>query len=267
MQQTISMDDPQITDLHILVRRLVTLAAVASRRAQDSYRETPAAGKRITSHLTSAQCHVKRYPSKQEVVFTGSNALLDWIFNFLPIPVRYGKGWVHWGFALAHKSLWSRVLAELDPGKPVVFIGHSAGGALADLSCDFTDHFESSGFIAFGKPNLRRKLNHKDDYHSLDHLSIKLSVVNYGDVVATIPRVLFGPHPEQDILYRDRNSETHLNCTADYRRRDRKVGHAVKGHFMYRYVMWLERLSRVTVWATELPSAAANDPDVLEKSA
>lgn len=255
------------TDEHDRMWNLVDDAIRAVHKARSSYeKKVSIVHKRIFSRLTSANCYVVHGHGLQEVVFTGSNALLDWVFNCLPIPVKYGKGWVHWGFALAHKSIWSQVRRELDPKKPVVFIGHSAGGALASLSCDFVDEFAGAGFITFGKPNLRTKKK-PHEYHDTSHLLIQLSVVNYGDGVATIPKLLFGPHPEQDILYRDRHGQTHFNCTKEFRDEDRKIGKFIKGHFVDHYVSWLKELNEVCVWNYDLPADAANDPEELEKSA
>lgn len=255
------------TEEHQRMWNLVERATLAVELARLSYeKKISIVHKNIFSRLTSANCYVLQSPTMQEVVFTGSNALLDWVYNCLPIPVKYGKGWVHWGFALAHKSIWRKVRKELDPRKPVLFIGHSAGGALASLSCDFADVFAGAGFITFGKPNLRTKKK-PHEYHSHAHLFVQLSVVNYGDGVATIPRLLFGPHPEQDILYRDRHGQTHFNCTQEFRDKDRKIGKFIKGHFIAHYVGWLNDLNEVCVWDYDLPADAANDPEDLEKSA
>lgn len=265
MQTVTIAGTDDLSDEHRRMWDDIEVARAAVELSVNSYGDI-AEMKRVSNRATSANCYIGERQGCQLVVYTGSNAFLDWVFNFLPIPVKYGKGWVHWGFALAHKSIWKRVRAHLDPSKPILFIGHSAGGALADLSTDFVDEFPERGYVTFGKPNLRTKKD-KDEYHSMAHLFIKLSVMNCGDVVPTIPRVLFGPHPEQDTLYRDWSGVSHFNSRREFRKADRARFKYIKGHFIEYYAVWLHSLKDVKVWTHALPTEAANDPIELEKSA
>jgi pimeloyl-ACP methyl ester carboxylesterase len=178
-----------------------SLLSMASNMAEDSYDYVPM-GRKIESRLTSTTCFVLKREDMNIVVFRGTQQLSDWIFNLTAIPVRYAKRWVHGGFAIAHKSVWKEIRKTLDPTKKLLLCGHSLGGALAELSACKTKDFKEVHLVTFGKPNvffrLRRGRNYKT---ALKHLRTQLSVVAGSDVIARLPRFLYGPAFGQTMLY------------------------------------------------------------------
>ncbi|MCB1238002.1 MAG: lipase family protein [Verrucomicrobiae bacterium] len=75
--------------------------------------------------------------------FRGTNKLRQWIMNLTAVPVRLAAGdedcVVHQGFKVLFNRVWPAIepcLAEIEagPGGPVIYTGHSLGGAFATLA-------------------------------------------------------------------------------------------------------------------------------------
>lgn len=208
---------------------------------------------RIRCKLTGATAMILNRGTYTLVVFRGSNSLVDWVFNCLPIPVRYGRGSVHWGMAAAHKSIWKAIAKRIPTYQPVYFVGHSLGGAMAELSCDFI-YRQETGYVAYGKPHLRRKGVHP----SIGHLKVKLSVVQGSDVVTTLPRFMFGPHPDQDVLYLGNDERNYWQPDEDFIEADRTLRGTLTHHFMAGY---MERLASLEVDAVDFTKSPVEAVD------
>ncbi len=89
--------------------------------------------------LWSVKIHVASHPDFNIVAIRGTTTPVDYVGNALFQPVTERSdfpGAVHQGFWLAFKNTqWKlqRLLENLDKNKPVIFTGHSRGGALAML--------------------------------------------------------------------------------------------------------------------------------------
>ena len=84
---------------------------------------------------TSTVAYLLRQEHRQWLIWRGTESAKDWIFNLGIIPIRIrGGSWIHGGFYLAHKSVWSDIKRELDVDKPLVVVGHSLGGALSEAT-------------------------------------------------------------------------------------------------------------------------------------
>ena len=70
------------------------------------------------------------------VVFQGTTEIRQWGFNVDVLPRKWsGEGLVHSGFSKALDLVWDHLEPRLErAGGPVLFCGHSLGGALATLA-------------------------------------------------------------------------------------------------------------------------------------
>ncbi len=66
----------------------------------------------------------------------GSEATADWLANLNAVPVRWGPGWVHWGFVSQFEAQQADLATQLDSltrngVNDILITGHSLGGALS----------------------------------------------------------------------------------------------------------------------------------------
>lgn len=189
----------------------------------------------------SAYCEYVRGPDVDMLVWKGSAEWADWIINAAAVPVRYAGGWCHGGFATAHDSLWKTVRGWIRPGRPLLVTGHSLGGAMADLTTarlyqrhEPPDLLWLGGVhqITYGKPNvwLKGRAPLRED------LRTHLSVVSGSDLVTRLPRYLYGPAPDQHMLYLPNEpgmgDKYWINPSAGARRLDFQLAHAASDHDM-----------------------------------
>lgn len=166
------------------------------------------------------------------LAFKGSKEFFDWIINlyFFP-PRKYGLAWSHRGFSRFHQAIWKDIAPHLNPRKPLILTGHSAGGALAEKSAEFCRDFRCAHLITFGKPNLywrpSREIN--------THLQTQISVVHGSDIVARLPRYMYGPDPRQDKLYLSNHGNDYWNPDNDFILDDWRVSEIISDHSMKLY--------------------------------
>ncbi|EDQ90260.1 uncharacterized protein MONBRDRAFT_36670 [Monosiga brevicollis MX1] len=95
------------------------------------------------------------------VAFKGSDALSNWVANVFIDQQNDEHGRVHSGFWQSFQSAKDRLSRDLQPyfGHPVVFCGHSKGGALANLAAAYFAHeFQQKKWIlTFGAPKVGDK--------------------------------------------------------------------------------------------------------------
>lgn len=130
------------------------------------------------------------------VCIAGSDDLKDWFDNFKIISEHipnYGK--MHFGFYESFCSLniqISRCMSKIDRNKPVKIIGHSKGGAIAEIMAFYlkkTARFEDVELFTFGSPRVGKGEWHRRFLDS----EIKYSrYVNGKDPVPRVPRNYMG---------------------------------------------------------------------------
>lgn len=193
---------------------------------------------------SSAVVYIKTFNDVQYVVFRGTDKLPDWIFNLFALPVKYRGTWMHAGFAIVHKSIWKKVLRRLDLDRRTVFIGHSLGGAIAEISAYtcFLDKLKDVDGVFFGKPNV---------FHKMADLLLPfrtnrcLSVVNPCDPITMVPKLMYKPHPLQaKLVLSKRDNTAYLNPDKSFITRMISF-EDVKNHRMSEYGRRLEKVIEI----------------------
>lgn len=87
-------------------------------------------------HFTSGRSQVSAHELDGElwVGFEATDHWTDILDHLLFIPVKFNGYWVHWGWLRAYRRVRSWVWEAVDQNLPVVFSGHSLGGAMAQIA-------------------------------------------------------------------------------------------------------------------------------------
>lgn len=148
--------------------------------------------------VNGTQCHVMISADNQIVAFRGTEKSIDDIMTDLDIRVKRDK---HNGFAEAYIRVQKEIECLLDPKKPVKFIGHSLGGALAIIAgAWFTG--EDKQVITFGAPRVYTKDGAK--LYEGSHITHRLE--NKCDPVPYLPPYSMGFRHVGMTLYLSNNS-------------------------------------------------------------
>ena len=75
------------------------------------------------------------FPENATLFVRGSDSICDWFLNVLAFPIPYKN--VHFGFYVQAQMLIEKCLDE--KVKPTTIVGHSAGGAIAQIAAEFFD--------------------------------------------------------------------------------------------------------------------------------
>ena len=210
--------------------------------SENAYGDYIVGATKIECDRTSTTAFVHRTPDLDIVVFRGTQQARDWIYNVLTVPRPYQGRWAHAGFVRAHRSIWQDVRELLDPDKKLLICGHSLGGALAELSAWRCRNFNDVHLITLGKPNVFFNPSY---YGKMPWLKTQLSVVCGSDLVARVPRLLFGPDGGQTQLYFEAADKTpHINPTKRFKKNDWKMSGAVSDHSMKSYRECIEAFDK-----------------------
>ena len=188
---------------------------------------------KIENKWTSMTAYVVKRKSIDVIVFRGTQQARDWIFNASAIPVPYAGRLAHGGFAMAHRSIWKKILPHIDWKKRTLVCGHSLGGALSEITAAILERsgHQNVNLVTFGKPNVWFKGSKRRMI-----LDNQISVVNGSDSVAKIPRALYGPSKSQTMLYFSNTGFDCIDPSRDTRRADRgNLKDGISDHFMDGY--------------------------------
>jgi hypothetical protein len=182
---------------------------------------------------TDTTCFVLQTTDCDYVIWRGTESKRDWLYNLLFIPRPVQKAWIHMGFYRAQQGVWKDVRKVLNPAKKTVQIGHSLGGACAEISCLLSREFQKLHLITFGKPNTFARFRKC----RMDHLKTQYSVVHGSDIVARIPRFGYRPSTGTNLkqLWFANNGLDFINPDVKIKKQDWKVGESVSDHMMGGY--------------------------------
>lgn len=203
----------------------------AAKYALKAYDEDMDGAIKIENSKTSTTAYIIEHARHQYVVFRGTQQARDWIFNLTAFPWRYNGRWVHGGFMMAHRSVWDKISPHLNPDKEIIFVGHSLGAALAELSAHRCRSLPNVRLITFGKPNVFLRPSKA----KMKKLKSQVSFVCGSDMVARIPSIGFCPDAGQTLVYFDNWGKTWIDPPESYVRRDRGIGDAISDHDMAGY--------------------------------
>jgi len=184
---------------------------------------------KIENKWTSTTAYFVRRKSVDIIVFRGTQQAADWIWNASAIPVPYAGRFCHGGFATAHASVWGEIKKLIDYKKRTLVCGHSLGGALAELTAaKLNKKHPNLSLITFGKPNTFFK-----GFKRPMALDDQISCVMADDIVAKIPKVMFGPSSSQTMLYFANSGKSFINPKKE--QKDGGISDAISDHFMENY--------------------------------
>ncbi len=117
------------------------------------------------------------------LVFRGTDHIQDWIANLTSFPVAWEQsGTVHYGFKEEFTEVWSDIAQYLTTvTTPIIYTGHSLGGALALLAASVKPPHM---VYTFGAP----RVGDQQFVNSLKDIPI-YRIVNNRDAVPTLPPV------------------------------------------------------------------------------
>lgn len=193
------------------------------------------------SRLTSAEAVLTKLPNCHVLAFKGSKEPMDWLMNITALPFPNRAGLCHAGFGLAHWSLWRQIKKDLSHDKPLLITGHSLGGALAEISAGLLKSKRETvhtWFISFGKPNVWLKGCDPD----MTYLDAQVSVVNCSDIVARIPKQMYGPSRTQTMLYFGADDNDYINPSKDLLVKELKTVDWFSHHLMPQYHERIEQM-------------------------
>ena len=85
--------------------------------AMKAYNDKNPKAIKIESKLTSTTVYIAKRKTIDIIAFRGTQQGRDWLTDAMVIPVPYAGRLCHGGFALAHKSVWKKVVPHIDPKK------------------------------------------------------------------------------------------------------------------------------------------------------
>ena len=155
------------------------------------------------------------------VVITGTNDIRDWFKNFYFLKKSLGGGIrVHRGFHRGFKQIKNQIKRTLRDNKPkeVVFIGHSLGGALAQLSAYYFSQWYSVSVYSFASPRIGNKA-FRDDMN--DKVAFNTRVVIDSDFIVSVPKINYCHAgiqvtlPKQRGMFKSHSIDTYYNLLVD----------------------------------------------------
>ena len=229
--------------------------------AMKAYKDENSKAAKIESRFTSTTVYIAKRKTIDIIAFRGTQQGRDWLTDAMVVPVPYAGRLCHGGFALAHKSVWKKVVKMIDWKKRTLICGHSLGGALAELSAaKIWKKHPNVNLITFGKPNVFFK-----GFKRPMQLDKQISCVQGSDMVARIPRLCYGPSKSQTMLYFANSGMDYIDPEKTLRKTDRKGGaiaERITDHMMDGYE---ERLNMFLALQDEVPNE--DELEELEKMA
>jgi len=227
---------------------------------------------RFEDTSTDTEMYLLEDDERQIYVFPGTSSATDWRMNIRAFPWKFNGLWVHAGFAKGVKNIQHDIHNTVSSTKEVWFIGHSLGGAYAELmaissALDFAkeDTKANISYLTFGKPNL---FHNWEKFGSLwesalkgapvtayENLNTTMSVVNPCDPITFIPAIRFKPAAMQTQIVLPCETETAdgtkltgFQNPPSLQLKISKLGELVNNHSMSEYESRVKKVSELIVF-------------------
>jgi hypothetical protein len=143
------------------------------------------------------------------IVIDGSDNLREWASNLLFL--RFGRKGTHAGFAIAANRIFDEVKSIAEPDKIITIVGHSRGGAIAQLLAMLLSELGCfCRVVSFGSPKVGgRKFRERMAELNVIHIRVEME----GDPVCRLP--MWWKHYATDSVY-IANEEKGTDCHLKY---------------------------------------------------
>jgi hypothetical protein len=158
--------------------------------SKEAYEKLPT----ISGPDTDTQVLITETSNRILIAFRGSESIQDWIEDSKFVRRNWNGISVHEGFSDALEEVFPQLHDYLvKQTRPIIFCGHSLGGALAILAAWYARRNGSiiEAVYTFGQPRVGDH-SFKNSYFYLGLSSLTWRVVNDSDIVPRLPGLLIG---------------------------------------------------------------------------
>jgi hypothetical protein len=137
----------------------------------------------------NVRCSYTNRDDEFVISIPGTTDIAGWIRDFSAWPKWInGLGIIHEGFGSGGQKLWNRVRYDLPHPKMISVVGHSLGGALAQVLCVYMAKNTNLVFrcVTVGSPRVAFKTNWSFHHNINKYKNVKL-FGNVGDPITRVP--------------------------------------------------------------------------------
>jgi predicted lipase len=150
--------------------------------------------------IGGAQAYILTKDNRQYIVFRGSDERVDWQINFNAAQVRTEHpGKLHRGFYISASRCEMAISSAINHDLPTYFVGHSYGGALAQIMAVMQWPIKWRTVVTFGAP----MVGDAEFVNYADSKALHIRVRNNNDIVTQLPGNALGYEHGGTLVYLD----------------------------------------------------------------